>query len=222
MRLAFILIYCALTTACSTSQVDLVRTFPVGSPSSAAKSGEAIVVMARSYHLGNETESKFTACVAKAIGENLQGQNGMQVITDKQFADAMFPWFEPRTAPTDIEALPKLLKNKRVRAKMRETGVRYFVWLDGDTDRTASGGSLSCAAGPGGAGCFGFAWWESDSNYDAAVWDLIDQEETGNIEARVSGTSYIPAIIIPVPMIAQTRATACRDLSAKISEFVGS
>ena len=30
---------------------------------------------------------------------------------------------------------------------------------------------MSCAAGPGGGGCFGFAWWQNDSNYEADVWD---------------------------------------------------
>ena len=55
-----------------------------------------------------------------------------------------------------------------VAQKIKEKGVRYVVWLDGDTDKVAGGGSMSCAAGPGGGGCFGFAWWQNDSNYSYA------------------------------------------------------
>jgi hypothetical protein len=100
--------------------------------------------------------------------------------------------------------------------KIAEKGVRYVIWLDGDTDRVAGGGSMSCAAGPGGGGCFGFAWWQNDSKYEASVWDLSGLEDAGTVSADVSGTSFRPAIITPIPSIARTQAKACKGLAAQL------
>ncbi|MEJ2603673.1 MAG: hypothetical protein P8172_10315 [Gammaproteobacteria bacterium] len=179
--------------------------------------GEAVVVMAKSYHLGNETESDFTDCVGKSLGK---GREGLAVMPDEQFVDALFPWLEPRTAPAEAKALQQFMQRPRVRERIRESGVRYIVWLDGDTERTGGGGSLSCAAGPGGGGCFGFAWWETDSNYQASIWDLKEMKSAGSVKADVSGTSYLPAIVIPVPLIARTQSAACKNLADRLRTFI--
>lgn len=198
--------------ACTTTRMDGVKTSEVG-----VAEGETVVVMARSYHLGNETEDDFTDCVGKVIAK---GRDGLEVIPDEEFVDALFPWFEPRTAPADTKALPKLMKRPGVVEQIERTGVRYLVWLDGNTERTGGGGSLSCAAGPGGGGCFGFAWWETASNYEASVWDLKELESAGTVEAEVEGTSYLPAIVVPVPLIARTQSTACKSLGESLRAFL--
>ena len=95
-----------------------------------------------------------------------------------------------------------------------------MVWLDGDTDKVAGGGSMSCAAGPGGGGCFGFAWWQNDSNYEADVWDLTGLEDAGTVSADVSGTSYMPAFVVPIPLIARTQSAACSGLARQLSLFL--
>ena len=201
-------------SGCSTTKVDSVSNKQLPN-----YGGEAVVVMAKSYHTGNQTEQSFTDCV---VGKLQKGQNRLNVMTGADFVDAMYPWFEPRTAPNAIGDIPKLIENSRVADRMRDTGVRYVVWLDGNTERPGGGGSLSCAAGPGGAGCFGFAWWENDSDYDAAVWDLEGAEEAGSVETNVTGTSYLPAIIVPIPLIARTRSTACRELASQLRTFITS
>jgi hypothetical protein len=94
--------------------------------------------------------------------------------------------------------------------QVKNSGVRYVVWLDGSTDRVASGGGITCAAGIGG-GCMGLAWWEDDSRYDATVWDIKQAESAGTIHADVKGRSVMPAIIIPIPFIARPQAAASRS-----------
>ena len=173
--------------------------------------------MAKSYHLGNETEQSFIACVGDAVG---RGTSKLRVIPNTEFVDALFPWFEPRTAPAETKGLPDLMKRKGVPEMIKEKGVRYIIWLDGDTDRVAGGGSMSCAAGPGGGGCFGFAWWQNDAKYEASVWDLTGLEMAGTISADVSGTSFMPAIVIPVPLIARTKTKACKGLSDQLKLFI--
>ena len=198
--------------ACVTSRVEDVRQGVTG-----LGEGEGVVIMAKSYHLGNETESKFIECVGDAIG---RGSTGLRVVPHQEFVDALFPWFEPRTAPADTKGLPALMSRPGVRQAISDKGVRYVIWLDGETDRVAGGGSLSCAAGPGGGGCFGFAWWQNDANYEASVWDLSGLEDAGTVEADFSGTSFLPAIVVPIPLLARTQAKACKGLSDQLKLFI--
>jgi hypothetical protein len=178
---------------------------------------ESVVILAKSYHLGNETEAKYISCVEDALS---RGNVALRVVPHRDFIDSLFPWFEPRTAPAETKGLPKLMDRPGVAARIREQGVRYIIWLDGDTDKVAGGGSLSCAAGPGGGGCFGFAWWQKDADYDATIWDLDGLESAGTITADVSGTSFMPALVIPIPLIARTQAAACKGLAEQLRAFI--
>ena len=202
----------AMLSACVTSRLEHIKEAKTG-----ILEGESIVIMAKSYHLGNETEEKFIKCVGDSIG---RGREGLRVIPNQEFVDALFPWFEPRTAPAETKGLPALMSRPGVAEIIKEKGVRYLIWLDGDTDKTAGGGSLSCAIGPGGGGCFGFAWWQNESAYEATVWDLDGLEDAGTVSAEVSGTSFLPAIIIPVPLIARTRSKACKGLADQLKLFI--
>ena len=199
-------------SACITSRVEDTREANTG-----IDEGEAVVIMAKSYHLGNETEEKYINCVEDALS---RGSDGLRVIPHREFVDSLYPWFEPRTAPAETKHLPKLMKYPGVAQKIAEQRVRYIIWLDGDTERVAGGGSLSCAAGPGGGGCFGFAWWQNDADYEATVWDLEGLESAGTVTTDVTGTSYLPALVIPIPLIARAQAKACKALAGQLREFI--
>lgn len=86
---------------CVTSRVEDAREGLTG-----IEEGESIVIMAKSYHLGNETEEKYINCIEKALGN---GSKGLRVIPHREFVDSLFPWFEPRTAPAETKNLPKLM-----------------------------------------------------------------------------------------------------------------
>lgn len=199
-------------SGCTTSTVQDVRKGGTG-----IGDGEAIVIMGKSYHLGNETEAKYIQCVEDAMA---QGREGLRVIPRHEFVDLLFPWFEPRTAPAETKNLAKLMARPGVAERIAEQKIRYIVWLTGDTEKVAGGGSMSCAAGPGGGGCFGFAWWQKDADYDASVWDLDGLESAGTVSTDVSGKSFMPALVIPLPFIARTQATACRTLADQLHSFI--
>lgn len=211
-RLLMLALSSALISGCVTSRIENIRENTTG-----IAAGEGIVIMARSYHLGNETEAKFINCVGSSIG---RGSKGLHVIPSTEFVDALFPWFEPRTAPAEVKGLPTLMSRPGVAQKIKDKGVRYVVWLDGETEKVAGGGSMSCAAGPGGGGCFGFAWWQNASNYEASVWDLDGLEDVGTVSADVSGTSFLPAIVVPIPLLARTQNKACNALADQLSLFI--
>lgn len=212
IRLFLVAVIATVLGACITSRVENIREHTTG-----IAEGEGIVIMAKSYHLGNETEADFITCVGDSVG---RGSTGLRVVPHREFVDALFPWFEPRTAPAETKGLPALMSRPKVAEMIREKGVRYVVWLDGDTDKVAGGGSMSCAAGPGGGGCFGFAWWQNDANYEATVWDLEGLEDAGTVSADFSGTSFLPAIVVPIPLIARTQSKACKGLADQLKLFI--
>lgn len=200
------------SAACVTSTVQDARTGVTG-----ISEGESVVIMAKSYHLGNETETKYIRCIEDNLA---RGSDGLRVIPHQEFVDSLFPWFEPRTAPAETKNLAKLMDRPGVADRLAEQRIRYIIWLDGDTERVAGGGSLSCAAGPGGGGCFGFAWWQKDADYNASVWDLQGLESAGTVSTDVSGTSFMPALVVPLPFIARTQAKACKTLADQLHSFI--
>lgn len=199
-------------SGCVTASVENAREETTG-----LQTGESIVVMAKSYHQGNATEADYIRCIENALG---RGSGALNVIPNQQFIDNLFPWFEPRTAPADTKGLVQLMARPGVPAAVKDMGVRYIIWLDGDTERVTQGGSLSCAAGPGGGGCFGFAWWQDDADYEASIWDLDDSETAGTVTADYSGTSFLPALVVPIPLIARTQARACSGLAKQLKTFI--
>jgi hypothetical protein len=205
-------VFVIFSTGCVTSRVEDARENITG-----LKEGESVVIMAKSYHQGNETEAGYISCIEDALG---RGSKGLRVIPRQQFVDSLFPWFEPRTAPAETKGLTKLMERPGVADVVKDLGVRYIVWLDGDTETVAQGGSLSCAAGPGGGGCFGFAWWQKDADYEASVWDLDGYEAAGTVTADVSGTSFLPALVVPIPLIARTQSAACKGLAQQLKAFI--
>ena len=178
---------------------------------------ESLVLLRTSYLSGNRTEEDFVRCVSKKIRSGAKRPN---VYAERAFVDELYPWLEPRTMPRESAELGEFMQRPGVGEAIRSKGVRYMVWLSGQTLREGSGGSLSCAAGPGGAGCFGVAWWQNNSEYTASVWDMTELSDMGAMKANVRGTSVIPALVIPIPIIARTREKACDSLASQLRDYL--
>ncbi|MBM4197188.1 MAG: hypothetical protein FJ197_08855 [Gammaproteobacteria bacterium] len=202
----------ALLAGCLTSRVEELKNTATG-----IDAGESIVILSASYHKGKAVEEDFVGCVREQL---TRGDSGLAVYPEQQFADDLFPWFEPRTAPQSPTDLPELLAKPGVAERVSGKGIRYLVWLNGGTEQTGGGGSMSCAIGIGVAGCIGFGWWENESKYDAAVWDLRNATDAGTVRANVNGTSMVPALIIPIPLIARVKTAACEDIAGQLAAFI--
>ncbi len=198
---------------CVTSTVQEIREAATG-----MEAHESIVVLGRRTLPSNsETELGFVSCVSKRVAN---GGGALNVIDEQEFRDALFPWFEPRTAPANTTDLPELIAQPTLAARLQELGLRYLVWIDGDTDRTDSGGSLTCSVTTAGAGCFGFLTWENDSSYEASVWDIRNGRSVGKISSDAVGTSYMPAVVVPLPFIARVRSSACSSMADQLKTFL--
>jgi hypothetical protein len=210
------LLTCALvvTAGCkSTTIIDEYRE----NPSISMVEGESIVVLGRRNSSSYDTEIDFVDCVGRSLKYSLRGIN---VIPEQQFIDSMYPYFETSTAPMDVKNLDRLVQMPEVASKLEEFKVRYFVWIDGFTETTDSDGAISCTVGPGGGGCFGFATWDDEANYEAIIWDFKDLNLEGKISAESSGTSYLPAVIIPIPLLARVQSSACSSMASQIRNFL--
>ncbi|MCC5869943.1 MAG: hypothetical protein JJU27_15680 [Gammaproteobacteria bacterium] len=212
LALAFIVAIALMTSGCVTADIEQVRHSATG-----VERGERIVILARQHHNSHEAEDDFMQCVGNALE---RGGRGLEIASRKDFLNGLYPWFEPATAPLTAEELPALLARPGVAEQLTLTGVRYVVWMDGMTDRVDGGGSLACAISPAGGGCFGLGWWETDSKYEAAIWDLKTFDQAGTISTDYTGRSVVPAVVIPIPFIARTQANACRGMADQLHEFL--
>jgi len=199
-------------SACTTTTVDEYRE---NSTNLTLDSSERVVVLGRRHYADYETEPDFIDC----IGEKLNADREVSVLPEREFVDLLYPWFEPRTAPLGLKRLAKMLDEPMIAQRFKEQGLRYMIWIDGSTETTDRDGSVSCAIGPGGGGCFGFATWEKTGTYEAIIWDLQTLQESGRVKVEARGSSYMVAIILPIPIIAQVQDQACDGIGLQLRTF---
>lgn len=201
----------ALLPGCMTARLDENRVTTMH-----VAKGEGIVILAKPQVEGTGSEQDFMSCVGDRLAK---GADGVSVYDNDKFQDTMFPWFEPSVAPVRAENVTRLLERPKVSQRLDETGVRYVVWLDGNTRKTDGGGSLACAVALPIGGCFGFGWWEKQSDYQATIWDLRSAKSTGSVSTSVTGTSAILGVIVPLPFVAQVQGTACDRMAGQLRTF---
>jgi hypothetical protein len=225
---------CVLT-GCMTARIEELREAPTQ-----IGSHEAIVLLAKPHLEGTGTEEKFMNCLERELvgqefsavvaykqreGKEFDPRSSVtnrpfQIYADHHFVDALYPWLEPSTAPANAQGFSAFLARPGVSDRVNSMGVRFIVWIDGITQKTDGGGSIACAAGPGGAGCLGLGWWEKSSDYEATVWDLRDGISAGTLSTDVKGTSVMIGAIAPIPLIAPVQSTACNRLAGQLRSFL--
>lgn len=198
--------------ACTTTTVDEYRE---NSTTLTLDSSDRVVVLGRRHYADYETEPDFIDC----IGEKLNAEHEISVLPEREFVDLLYPWFEPRTAPLGLKRLAKMLDEPMIAQRFKEQGLRYMIWIDGNTETTDQDGSVSCAIAPGGGGCFGFATWEKTGTYEAIIWDLKALKESGRVKVEAIGSSYMVAIILPIPIVAQVQDQACDGIGQQLRTF---
>jgi hypothetical protein len=95
-----------------------------------------------------------------------------------------------------------------------------MIWVDGTTVQTNSAGSMTCGVGPGGAGCFGFGTWGNASDYEARSGISRIVPRSAASTRRPSGQSYMPAVVVPIPIIAPVQGTACDGMGDQLLQFL--
>jgi hypothetical protein len=178
------------------------------------KEGERVVILGRRDAGHYETDRDFIECV----GSKIESRD-ITVFPEQEFIDAIYPWFEPRTAPKRLARLRWLMDRSEIKKTVKHHRIRYLVWMDGSTETRNSSGSMSCSIGPGGGGCFGFAKWDKTSAYEAIIWDLNNLTEKGRIRVDSEGTSYLIGVVAPIPLLTPVKSDACSSLGDQLKDF---
>ena len=214
IHIAVVLIALHWLTGCVNTTIQEVR-----EASTSLNSKESIVILSRKHKTSGETEDDFVGCVSNKTSG---GKDALSVMSERDFMDELFPWFEPRTAPLNMRELTYVISRPLISEKIRAIGVRYLVWVEGTTERSEESGALQCTVVSGGIpACFGFLSWESGSDYEASVWDINRGITVGKVSSEASGTSIVPALIVPIPFIARVQTQACISLSEQLKTFIG-
>jgi hypothetical protein len=195
-------------SACTSTTIDEHRGAQVS-----LNQQESLVILGRRHSGDYETEPAIVDCIADELSS---GSQGITVINEIDFLNKLYPWFEPRTAPLSPKRFQKLMDNPQIAAEIESIGLEYIIWIDGSTQRGEGTGSISCAVGPGGGGCIGFGTWEDDASYEVSIWDLDTYSSVAEISASASGTSYMPAVVIPIPLIARVKSNVCDGIANQI------
>jgi hypothetical protein len=95
-----------LQSACTSTTVDEFRQGQTG-----ITTEESVVILGRRQGNEYETREEFVGCVGDRVSS---GKDAITVIPEREFIDAMFPWFEPRTAPIGISNLERLMADELV------------------------------------------------------------------------------------------------------------
>ena len=201
-----------LLMGCASARIQQSRTATTGMTTE-----ESLVILSRTSYNERETEESFTDCLSDALSG---GRTPIRLMSEAEFKDQLYPWFEPRTAPDSSDDLARLFAQPGVQQRIDENNVRYIAWIDGDTITTDRGGSFSCTVSTVGGGCFGVTYWEEDASYEAAIWDLQNLTTAGEISADASGTSYIAGLVLPIPIMARPGNAGCKALALQLKEFL--
>lgn len=134
--------------------------------------------------------------------------------------DMLYPLMEPGTQPENEHDFAALLRREDVHLRLVDQGIRFLVAFSGSTHSEDWQGGMFCGGGYGGAGCLGFSWADKKTALDAVLWDLADVDRPELAEASESGTSIMPALLLPIPIPASTQSGACRELGRRISTII--
>ena len=175
---------------------------------------DKVVILGRRDSGHYESDRDFVGC----IGKRMRGSD-ITVLPEQDFIDAVYPWFEPRTAPKGLPRLKRLMEEPVIRKKVASEDVRYLVWLDGEAETRGHLGSMSCTFGPTGGGCFGYSQWDKVVFIEAIIWDLSDLTEKGRIRVDSEGTSYLIGVVAPLPFLSPVKSNACSGLGDQLKSF---
>jgi hypothetical protein len=201
----------AIGGCASTTTVDDYR--PTSEPID-IEEGEKVAILGRRDAGHYITDRSFIECLGKKL-EN----SDFLVMSEQEFVDALYPWFEPRTAPKHLKRLRRIMQEPVVREKVHQEKISYLVWLDGQVESHGSSGAMSCGMGPMGVGCFGYTTWDKNVEFEAVVWDMVDLTEEARIRVDSEGTSYVIGIVAPIPLLTPVESQACSGMGEKLRSY---
>jgi len=207
-----LLVAVIILNSCSTTAIDEFRQGETG-----ISSNDKIVVLGRRADPNYVTSHQFINCIREGMESN---EIPISVVDEKEFVKNMGGYFSVRHAPYSISSFRQRMDNPHFETLIKESGVRYIVWIDGTTTETDKKANMSCSITPSGGGCFGFMTWEDTSDFQTEIWDVNNNSIVGSISTDANGQSYVPALVVPLPLLAKVESNACERLAIQLNRFI--
>jgi hypothetical protein len=201
-----------ILNSCSSTTIDEYRQGETG-----ISFDDKIVVLGRRVDPNYLTSHEFINCIREGIENN---EVPISVVNQKEFVKNMGGYFSARHAPSSISSFRERMDNPHFETLIEKSGVRYIVWVDGTTIKSDQKANMSCSITPGGGGCFGFMTWEDTSDFQTEVWDVNSRSLVGSISTDANGQSYVPALVVPLPLLARVESNACERLAIQLNNFI--
>ena len=155
----------------------------------------------------NRESKEFAECVQEELKEDFQY---LKFVSGDKFREALFPWFEPNTAPQNIEELSALLTKPLVKKRIESLGVELLIYVKGYTKNDVQGGGAPMIAVGGGG--------ERETHIYTTVWDIKEIVRVGDTDISFQGTVYGGiAVVVPFAILAFTESSACKETAKRIS-----
>ena len=222
----------ALAEACAALTVQLARNPALAGPAPPAAgspprtvdraSAGQVVAIQIAGDFTNPDDASWTTRHADAteqadLEQCLRGVEGAPVPYDlSRYRRELYPWLERATAPERLAGWLELARNPAVAELSASLGVRYWLlWNVSDHHAPTEGGIL-CAGG----GCLGLMWAERTSSYRGVLIDVRAARVIEHPAATVTGTTAIPAYVLPLPLVAPTYTMACSGMARALAAAI--
>jgi hypothetical protein len=194
----------ALSGCAATGEGSSAREQRAVAPEPAA-TGEAVTVVG----LGDVADEPVD-CVA---GELRAALGATRVIPPKEFRQSMYPWFEPRVAPTDTESLKNLMLQRKVEERITKMHLHYIVTIRGVTSVSRDSGSVFY---------FWIVWGQTEKTaLSAAILDIKQMRHVGQFEAEATGgTSAGVVLLVPYGYSVSSVKKACQAIAERVVAYV--
>lgn len=160
--------------------------------------------------LANDFEDKeFAECLQNGLKKEFPK---VKFIPGNKFRNALFPWFEPSTAPDEITEFSAIFTETEVQKRIKALGVEFLIYVHGFTYQSDFSGYVG---GYGAAA--GYASAKRETYIKTSVWDLGKIAIVGHTNIHFEGTVHLPILGIPVLIPAFTESSACSETAKRIS-----
>jgi len=155
----------------------------------------------------NLKDKKFAECVQEKLKDDLKY---LKFVPGEKFREALFPWFEPNTAPKTIEELSILLTKPMVKKRIESLGVELLIYVHGHTKMydEANDGSPFCLVHT----------YQRETHIWTTVWDIKEIVRLGDTDISYEGTVVLGAfVILPIIHPVLSESSACNETAKRIS-----
>jgi len=157
----------------------------------------------------NSEDKEFAECVQEKLKEKLQY---LKFIPGDKFREDMFPWFEPNTAPKNVEELSALLSKPFVKKRIESLGVELLIYVHGYS-KINDEGAYNILLSMG-------YFCKRETHIWTTVWDLKEIVRVGDTDISFKGSAGAGIFIVP-PFVyiipAFTETSACGETAERIS-----